>query len=155
MRGMRKNIKYCCMIIEWIFFFSFFLQSVVLSFFFFDFKIGAFAAPDKIHWAPGLPKTRSGKIMRRILRKIASRQLDELGDTSTLADPIVVNQLIELADRWVLNFWNIKGILPESADLLQASPKWLVWDLNSGPGQSSVVSFFLCKHILSCLSGCA
>ncbi|WVZ05601.1 hypothetical protein V8G54_018947, partial [Vigna mungo] len=52
-------------------------------------QIGAFAAPDKIHWAPGLPKTRSGKIMRRILRKIASRQLDELGDTSTLADPNV------------------------------------------------------------------
>jgi len=64
------------------------------------FQIGAFAAPDKIHWAPGLPKTRSGKIMRRILRKIASRQLDELGDTSTLADPNVVNQLIELADSW-------------------------------------------------------
>lgn len=63
------------------------------------FQIGAFAAPDKIHWAPGLPKTRSGKIMRRILRKIASRQLDELGDTSTLADPNVVDQLIELADR--------------------------------------------------------
>ncbi|GLU06594.1 hypothetical protein SLE2022_236150 [Rubroshorea leprosula] len=61
-------------------------------------QIGAFAAPDKIHWAPGLPKTRSGKIMRRILRKIASRQLDELGDTSTLADPTVVHQLIELAD---------------------------------------------------------
>lgn len=62
------------------------------------FQIGAFAAPDKIHWAPGLPKTRSGKIMRRILRKIASRQLDELGDTSTLADPCVVDQLIALAD---------------------------------------------------------
>ncbi|KAL3347103.1 hypothetical protein AABB24_025493 [Solanum stoloniferum] len=62
-------------------------------------EIGAFAAPDKIHWAPGLPKTRSGKIMRRILRKIASRQLDELGDTSTLADPTVVDQLIALADR--------------------------------------------------------
>ncbi|XP_071705702.1 acetyl-coenzyme A synthetase, chloroplastic/glyoxysomal-like [Rutidosis leptorrhynchoides] len=61
-------------------------------------QIGAFAAPDKIHWAPGLPKTRSGKIMRRILRKIASRQLDELGDTSTLADPHVVDQLIALAD---------------------------------------------------------
>ncbi|XP_057982930.1 acetyl-coenzyme A synthetase, chloroplastic/glyoxysomal isoform X2 [Malania oleifera] len=60
--------------------------------------IGAFAAPDKIHWAPGLPKTRSGKIMRRILRKIASKQLDELGDTSTLADPNVVDQLIALAD---------------------------------------------------------
>ncbi|KAJ8434954.1 hypothetical protein Cgig2_025990 [Carnegiea gigantea] len=61
-------------------------------------QIGAFAAPDKIHWAPGLPKTRSGKIMRRILRKIASRQLGELGDTSTLADPSVVDQLIALAD---------------------------------------------------------
>ncbi|XP_072980478.1 acetyl-coenzyme A synthetase, chloroplastic/glyoxysomal-like isoform X2 [Typha angustifolia] len=61
-------------------------------------QIGAFAAPDKIHWAPGLPKTRSGKIMRRILRKIASRQLDELGDTSTLADPDVVDQLIALID---------------------------------------------------------
>ncbi|KAK9678040.1 hypothetical protein RND81_11G184100 [Saponaria officinalis] len=62
-------------------------------------QIGAFAAPDKIHWAPGLPKTRSGKIMRRILRKIASRQLDELGDTSTLAEPSVVDQLIALADQ--------------------------------------------------------
>ncbi|XP_038899326.1 acetyl-coenzyme A synthetase, chloroplastic/glyoxysomal isoform X2 [Benincasa hispida] len=61
-------------------------------------QIGAFAAPDKIHWAPGLPKTRSGKIMRRILRKIASKQLEELGDISTLADPGVVDQLIELAD---------------------------------------------------------
>ncbi|XP_074563790.1 acetyl-coenzyme A synthetase, chloroplastic/glyoxysomal-like [Curcuma longa] len=61
-------------------------------------QIGAFAAPDKIHWAPALPKTRSGKIMRRILRKIASRQLDELGDTSTLADPSVVDQLIALTD---------------------------------------------------------
>ncbi|KAL0742183.1 hypothetical protein Bca4012_083696 [Brassica carinata] len=61
-------------------------------------QIGAFAAPDRIHWAPGLPKTRSGKIMRRILRKIASRQLEELGDISTLADPSVVDQLIALAD---------------------------------------------------------
>ncbi|KAL4567967.1 hypothetical protein LXL04_023564 [Taraxacum kok-saghyz] len=61
-------------------------------------QIGAFAAPDRIHWAPSLPKTRSGKIMRRILRKIASRQLDELGDISTLADPSVVHQLITLAD---------------------------------------------------------
>ncbi|XP_043704995.1 acetyl-coenzyme A synthetase, chloroplastic/glyoxysomal [Telopea speciosissima] len=61
-------------------------------------QIGAFAAPDKIHWAPSLPKTRSGKIMRRILRKIASRQLDDLGDTSTLADPSVVDQLIALTD---------------------------------------------------------
>ena len=62
------------------------------------FQIGAFAAPDRIHWAPGLPKTRSGKIMRRILRKIASGQLDELGDTSTLADPNVVQQLLDLSN---------------------------------------------------------
>nr|AMT98406.1 acetyl-CoA synthetase [Dunaliella tertiolecta] len=57
--------------------------------------IGAFAAPDVIHWAPGLPKTRSGKIMRRVLRKIAGGQENELGDTSTLADPSIVRQLIE------------------------------------------------------------
>ncbi|PRW33545.1 acetyl-coenzyme A chloroplastic glyoxysomal isoform X1 isoform B [Chlorella sorokiniana] len=56
-------------------------------------EIGPFAAPDVIHWAPGLPKTRSGKIMRRILRKIAANKLDELGDTSTLADPAVVQGL--------------------------------------------------------------
>ncbi|KAG0489423.1 hypothetical protein HPP92_008234 [Vanilla planifolia] len=62
-------------------------------------QIGAFAAPDRIHWAPGLPKTRSGKIMRRILRMIASGQLDDLGDISTLADPGVVEQLIALADH--------------------------------------------------------
>jgi acetyl-CoA synthetase len=62
-------------------------------------QIGAFAAPDKIHWAPGLPKTRSGKIMRRILRKIAANQLDELGDISTLADTSVVDQLISLRDK--------------------------------------------------------
>lgn len=61
-------------------------------------QIGAFATPDRIHWAPGLPKTRSGKIMRRILRKVASRQWDELGDTSTLADPGVIDQLIELSN---------------------------------------------------------
>ena len=60
-------------------------------------QIGAFAAPDVIHWAPGLPKTRSGKIMRRILRKIASGSIDELGDTSTLADPAIVDTLIELS----------------------------------------------------------
>jgi acetyl-CoA synthetase len=51
--------------------------------------------PDIIHFAPSLPKTRSGKIMRRILRKIASSDYDNLGDTSTLADPSVVDQLIE------------------------------------------------------------
>ena len=58
-------------------------------------EIGAFASPDIIQWAPGLPKTRSGKIMRRILRKIATNEIDNLGDTSTLAEPEVVNGLIE------------------------------------------------------------
>ncbi len=58
-------------------------------------EIGAIAAPDLLQWAPGLPKTRSGKIMRRILRKLAENELDTLGDTSTLADPSVVEQLIE------------------------------------------------------------
>ena len=57
--------------------------------------IGAFAAPEVIQWASGLPKTRSGKIMRRILRKIAAHEYDELGDTSTLADPSVVEDLIK------------------------------------------------------------
>lgn len=56
--------------------------------------IGPIATPDVIHWAPGLPKTRSGKIMRRILRKISTNEIDQLGDTSTLADPAVVDQLI-------------------------------------------------------------
>jgi acetyl-CoA synthetase len=58
-------------------------------------EIGAIAKPDCIQWAPGLPKTRSGKIMRRILRKIAANEIDNLGDTSTLADPAVVENLIE------------------------------------------------------------
>jgi acetyl-CoA synthetase len=58
-------------------------------------EIGPIASPDLIQWAPGLPKTRSGKIMRRILRKIAEDDYAELGDTSTLADPSVVNDLIE------------------------------------------------------------
>jgi acetyl-CoA synthetase len=57
-------------------------------------EIGPIAKPDVIQWAEGLPKTRSGKIMRRILRKIAANELDNLGDTSTLADPSVVEQLI-------------------------------------------------------------
>ena len=57
-------------------------------------EIGSFAKPDFLQWAPGLPKTRSGKIMRRILRKIACNELDTLGDTSTLADPSVVDDLI-------------------------------------------------------------
>ena len=58
-------------------------------------EIGPIASPDVIQWAPGLPKTRSGKIMRRILRKIAANDIDSLGDTSTLADPAVVEDLIE------------------------------------------------------------
>ena len=57
-------------------------------------EIGPFAAPDVIQWAPGLPKTRSGKIMRRILRKIAENEVGALGDTSTLADPSVVEDLV-------------------------------------------------------------
>lgn len=56
--------------------------------------IGPIATPDKLQWAPQLPKTRSGKIMRRILRKIAENQIDSLGDTSTLLDPSVVEQLV-------------------------------------------------------------
>ena len=58
-------------------------------------EIGAFAKPEIIQWAPGLPKTRSGKIMRRILRKIAANEMDNLGDITTLADPAVVDHLIE------------------------------------------------------------
>ncbi|KQQ50029.1 acetyl-coenzyme A synthetase [Pseudomonas sp. Leaf127] len=58
-------------------------------------EIGSFAKPELIQWAPALPKTRSGKIMRRILRKIACNELDSLGDTSTLADPAVVDDLID------------------------------------------------------------
>ena len=59
-------------------------------------EIGPIATPDAIQWAPGLPKTRSGKIMRRILRKIAANEHDQLGDTSTLADPAVVKDLVEI-----------------------------------------------------------
>jgi acetyl-CoA synthetase len=58
-------------------------------------EIGPIATPDVIQWAPGLPKTRSGKIMRRILRKVAENELSSLGDTSTLADPSVVDHLVE------------------------------------------------------------
>ncbi len=58
-------------------------------------EIGPIAKPDLLQWAPGLPKTRSGKIMRRILRKVAADDFDNLGDTSTLADPAVVDDLIE------------------------------------------------------------
>ncbi|SDU38708.1 acetate--CoA ligase [Halopseudomonas salegens] len=57
-------------------------------------QVGGFAKPEFIQWTPGLPKTRSGKIMRRILRKIAEDELESLGDTSTLADPAVVEELI-------------------------------------------------------------
>jgi acetyl-CoA synthetase len=58
-------------------------------------EIGPIATPDVIQWAPGLPKTRSGKIMRRILRKIAANEVTDLGDTSTLADPTVVDHLVD------------------------------------------------------------
>ena len=58
-------------------------------------EIGPIASPDILQWAPGLPKTRSGKIMRRILRKIAEDDFAALGDISTLADPSVVDDLIE------------------------------------------------------------
>ena len=58
-------------------------------------EIGPIATVDIIQWAPGLPKTRSGKIMRRILRKVAANEVDALGDTSTLADPSVVDNLID------------------------------------------------------------
>ena len=58
-------------------------------------EIGPIASPDLIQWAPGLPKTRSGKIMRRILRKIAANEQDELGDVTTLADPAVVSDLVD------------------------------------------------------------
>jgi acetyl-CoA synthetase len=58
-------------------------------------QVGAHARPDIIQLAPGLPKTRSGKIMRRILRKIAANEHSQLGDTSTLADPSVVQSLVD------------------------------------------------------------
>ena len=58
-------------------------------------EIGPIASPDLIQWAPGLPKTRSGKIMRRILRKIAANEHDQLGDVTTLAEPAVVEDLVD------------------------------------------------------------
>ncbi len=58
-------------------------------------EIGPIATPDAIQWAPGLPKTRSGKIMRRILKKIAANEITDLGDVTTLADPAVVDDLVE------------------------------------------------------------
>ena len=58
-------------------------------------EIGPIASPDVIQWSPGLPKTRSGKIMRRILRKVAANEIEDLGDTTTLADPSVVNDIID------------------------------------------------------------
>jgi acetyl-CoA synthetase len=57
--------------------------------------IGPIATPEKIQWADGLPKTRSGKIMRRILRKVAANEIGELGDTTTLADPSVVDDIVK------------------------------------------------------------
>jgi len=66
-------------------------------------EIGPIAAPDVIHWAPGLPKTRSGKIMRRILRKISADEADQLGDVTTLADPSVVEELKETYKKMQAN----------------------------------------------------
>ena len=62
-------------------------------------EIGPIAKVNIIQWAPGLPKTRSGKIMRRILRKIAANDVDSLGDISTLADPSVVDDLIKYREN--------------------------------------------------------
>ncbi|PWU22465.1 MAG: acetyl-coenzyme A synthetase, partial [Bdellovibrio sp.] len=62
-------------------------------------EISPIAKPDLLQWAPALPKTRSGKIMRRILRKIAENQIDQLGDTSTLADPSVVENLVKYREK--------------------------------------------------------
>ena len=64
-------------------------------------RVGPIAAPDVIQFAPALPKTRSGKIMRRILRKIAENATGEIGDTTTLADPHVVESLVAEHDRLV------------------------------------------------------
>jgi len=58
-------------------------------------EIGPIASPGKIQFPPGLPKTRSGKIMRRILRKVASGDIDQLGDTTTLADPSIVDEIVK------------------------------------------------------------
>jgi acetyl-CoA synthetase len=58
-------------------------------------QIGPIASPDAIQWADALPKTRSGKIMRRLLQKIAAGAVDQLGDTTTLADPTVIDQLVK------------------------------------------------------------
>ena len=58
-------------------------------------QIGPIATPDLLQWAPQLPKTRSGKIMRRILRKIAANEYNQLGDTTTLTDPAVVDDLVD------------------------------------------------------------
>jgi acetyl-CoA synthetase len=57
--------------------------------------IGPIATPEKIQWADGLPKTRSGKIMRRILKKVAAGEINDLGDTTTLADPSVVDDIVK------------------------------------------------------------
>jgi acetyl-CoA synthetase len=65
--------------------------------------LSAIARPDVIQFAPALPKTRSGKIMRRILRKIAERDLANLGDTTTLADPAVVDDLVRNAVNWTMH----------------------------------------------------
>ena len=75
-------------------------------------EIGPIAKPDAIQLAPGLPKTRSGKIMRRILRKIAAGDVEDLGDTSTLADPAVVDDLVRGDRRRSARPSRLKGAPP-------------------------------------------
>ncbi len=72
-------------------------------------EIGPIASPDLIQFAPGLPKTRSGKIMRRILRKIAEDDFSNLGDTSTLADPSVVDDLVENRQNREIDLSAVQG----------------------------------------------
>ena len=73
-------------------------------------EIGPIATPDFIHFSPGLPKTRSGKIMRRILRKIAANEHDELGDVSTLADPAVVKNLVNNPKKFIIKEIKLKTL---------------------------------------------
>ena len=72
-------------------------------------EIGPIASPDLIQWAPGLPKTRSGKIMRRILRKIAENDYSNLGDTSTLAEPAVVDDLVDTRWTMTIGSWLLRS----------------------------------------------
>ena len=84
-------------------------------------EIGAFAAPDVIQFAPGLPKTRSGKIMRRILRKVAEGDIANLGDTSTLADPSVVDDLVRnRAEDGAADILTVSGVRIDAGEIERA-----------------------------------